>query len=63
MTWGNAPSPGGIRARRDYNTIRLHAGIGYVTPTTSTPAAANRSAKSASRAYGEPTNSASTTIA
>ena len=32
-------------------------------PTTSTPAEANRSAKRASRAYGEPANSASTTIA
>ena len=32
-------------------------------PTTSTPAEANRSAKRVSRAYGEPANSASTTIA
>ena len=32
-------------------------------PTTSTPAEANRSAKRAPRAYGEPANSASTTIA
>ena len=32
------------RVRHDYNTTRLHAGIGYVTPKTNVPAAANASA-------------------
>jgi putative transposase len=31
--------------REQYNTVRLHAGIGYVTPMTSTKAAARRSAR------------------
>ena len=51
------------RVRRDYNGTRLHAGIGYVTPDDEHTAAAKRSAKPASKAYGEPTNDASTTIA
>ena len=51
------------RARRDYNQTRLHAGIATSPPTTSTPDEATPSAKRAPRAYGEPTNSASTTIA
>jgi hypothetical protein len=34
------------RCQADYNTVRLHAGIGSVTPTTSTPAAVKASAKS-----------------
>jgi putative transposase len=33
--------------RQQYNSVRLHAGIGYVTPTTSTKAAASRSARRA----------------
>jgi putative transposase len=33
--------------RERYNGVRLHAGIGYVTPTTSTTAAARRSARRA----------------
>jgi hypothetical protein len=33
------------RMRTEYNTVRLHAGIGYVTPTTSTTDAAMHSAK------------------
>ena len=42
----------------------IHHGASDMSPpTTSTPAAANRSAKRAPRACGEPTNSASTTIA
>jgi putative transposase len=35
--------------RAHYNTVRLHAGIGYVTPTTSTAAAVSRSAGPAAR--------------
>jgi hypothetical protein len=33
--------------RERYNGVRLHAGIGYVTPTTSTRAAVQRSARRA----------------
>ncbi len=38
------------RVRVEYNTVRLHAGIGYVTPTMSTTAAARASAKPAATA-------------
>jgi Integrase core domain len=40
------------KARREYNGVRLHATIGYVTPTTSTKAKAMPSASSA--ATGSP---------
>ena len=40
--------------RQHYNTVRLHAGIGYVTPTTNTKAAARRSARPAKPAWNKP---------
>lgn len=46
------PDPGELEAELDrirthYNTVRLHQGLGYVTPEMSTPAAARRSAPAA----------------
>jgi hypothetical protein len=38
------------RVRAEYNTVRRHASIGYVTPTTSTKAAAKPSGKPAATA-------------
>ena len=49
------------RARRHYNTVRLHEGIGYVTPTTNTKAAATRSAPPAAKASPPPTPPAAPT--
>jgi transposase InsO family protein len=49
--------------RAGYNTVRLHAGIGYVTPTTSTAAAAPRSAGPAARDLDGLAVGASPTIA
>jgi len=40
--------------RERYNGVRLHAGIGYVTPTTSTRAAVRRSARPARPALSRP---------
>lgn len=52
------------RVRDDYNGVRLHQGISATSPpTTNTKAAAKPSAKHAPRVSGEPTTSASTTIA
>jgi hypothetical protein len=51
----NGPGESGIeldRIQAEYNSVRLHAAIGYVTPTTSTTAAAKRSARPA--ATGSP---------
>lgn len=44
--------------REHYDTVRLHSGIDYVTPRTSTPAAAPRSVKPAATAWPEPANNA-----
>jgi len=49
---GEDPPPGepGIeldRIQAEYNSVRQHAAIGYVAPTTSTTAAAKRSARAA----------------
>ena len=49
------------RVRRHYNTVRLHEGIGYVTPTTNTKAAATRSAPPAATASPPPTPPAAPT--
>jgi hypothetical protein len=49
--------------RAHYNTVRLHAGIGYVTPTTSTAAAVPRSAPPAAKAWSGLAAGASPTIA
>lgn len=46
------------RVRTHCNEIRLHEGIGYATPTTSTEAEANRSAKPDATAPDTPTPSA-----
>ena len=52
------------RVRDVYNGTRLHAGIGYVTPDDEHARPRRQpSAKHASRASGEPTNSGSPTIA
>jgi Integrase core domain len=40
--------------RVHYNTVRLHAGIGYVIPTTNTPASARRSARPEKPASNRP---------
>jgi len=50
------------RARTQYNTVRLHEGIGYVTPTTSTRDAAPRSAKPDATGWNAHASSASATI-
>src|SRR4029450_7667860 len=60
--------PAALRAelaivREHYNTIRLHAGIGYVTPTTSTKDEVSRSAKHAKQDSRPPGFGASPTIA
>jgi hypothetical protein len=49
--------------RTHYNTVRLHAGIGYVTLTTTTAVAAPRSARPAARDLHGPDADASPTIA
>ena len=51
------------RIRVEYNTVRLHEAIGYVTPTTNTTAEANTSARPAAKACDEPANNGSTTTA
>jgi hypothetical protein len=38
------------RIQAEYNSVRQHAAIGYVAPTTSTTAAAKRSARAAATA-------------
>lgn len=49
--------------RHDHNTLRLHAAIGYITPTTtSTKAAALGSAPPAAQGYDVRAPSASPTI-
>ena len=50
-------------ARHDYNTRRLHASLGYVTPTTNTKAEATPSARPAKTASNGPASPASPTIA
>ena len=42
------------RVRGEYNSVRLHAGIGYVTPTTSTRAGETPSARPAGTARTSP---------
>ena len=49
--------------RQHYNGVRLHAGIGYVTPPTSTRAAGPRSARRAESGSHAPANSGSPTTA
>jgi Integrase core domain len=49
--------------RERYNGVRLHAGIGYVTPTTSTKAAVRRSARPARPDWSRPGYNRSPTIA
>jgi transposase InsO family protein len=49
--------------RAHYNSVRLHAGIGYGTPTTSTAAAAPRSARPLAKASSGLAAGASPTIA
>jgi transposase InsO family protein len=61
------PDPEVLRAelavvRNDYNTVRLHAGIGYVTPPTSTTAAAHASEPPANADSDTPAGPASHTI-
>jgi hypothetical protein len=51
------------RVRDDYNRVRLHAGIGYVTPTTSTTDAATPSAVRAAKGWPGPAERTSPTIA
>ena len=50
------------RIRTEYNTVRLHAAIGYVTPTTSITAADRRSGAPAPRASSAPAPSGSSRI-
>jgi transposase InsO family protein len=52
-----------VRVRSEYNTVRLHESIGYVTPTTNTAVAGRPSAKPAATDSSAPGNAASTTIA
>ncbi len=51
------------RVRVEYNTIRLHAGIGYVTPTTNTKDEEARSARPDARDYARHAPHASPTVA
>ena len=50
------------RVRAEYNAVRLHASIGYVTPDDEHEAAARRSAKPAATDWNRPAKTASTTV-
>ena len=51
------------RVRREYNHVRLHAGIGYVTPADETTAAVRRSVGPAPQDCNEHDSNASSTTA
>ena len=51
------------RVRTEYNSVRLHEAIGYVTPTTNTKAAAKPSGRPAATVSTAPASNAWTTIA